>query len=43
MDVASYFEEDRIEADHWWFRGRRRLGANLSFPGVAELQLNPSV
>src|SRR4051794_17987915 len=25
------------------FRGRRRLGANLSFPGHAELQLNPSV
>ncbi|MCX7315072.1 MAG: phosphorylase [Alphaproteobacteria bacterium] len=25
------------------FRGRRRLGDNLSFPGVAELQLNPSV
>ena len=25
------------------FRGRRRLGENLSFPGHAELQLNPSV
>jgi hypothetical protein len=25
------------------FSGRRRLGANLSFPGPAELQLNPSV
>ena len=25
------------------FRGRRRLGENLSFPGAAELQLNPSV
>ena len=25
------------------FSGRRRLGDNLSFPGTAELQLNPSV
>jgi hypothetical protein len=24
------------------FRGRKRLGENLSFPGVTELQLNPS-
>jgi hypothetical protein len=24
------------------FRGRRRLGENLSFPGATELQLNPS-
>ena len=25
------------------FQGRRRLGDNLSFPGTAEMQLNPSV
>jgi SAM-dependent methyltransferase len=25
MEVPSYSAEDEIEADHWWFRGRRRL------------------
>ena len=25
MEVATYLEEDRVEAGHWWFKGRRRL------------------
>jgi SAM-dependent methyltransferase len=25
MEASSYCYEDRVEADHWWFRGRRAL------------------
>jgi SAM-dependent methyltransferase len=36
MESSSYSEEDEVEADHWWFRGRRRLfAAILQHFGVA--------
>jgi SAM-dependent methyltransferase len=35
MEVATYLEEDRVEADHWWFKGRRKLfGAILRQCGI---------
>jgi SAM-dependent methyltransferase len=29
MEATSYSEEDEVEADHWWFRGRRKLFASI--------------
>ena len=25
MDPTTYDDESAVEADHWWFKGRRRL------------------
>jgi hypothetical protein len=38
MDRATYAAEAAVEADHWWFVGRRLLVAPL----IAELGLPPS-
>ena len=37
MEAATYLEEDRVEAAHWWFKGRRKLfGAILRQCGVGK-------
>lgn len=37
MDIATYEAEAKVEATHWWFKGRRRLFGRE----IGKLQLDP--
>jgi SAM-dependent methyltransferase len=37
MEITAYFEEDEVEATHWWFKGRRKLfGEILAACGIGK-------